>query len=149
MKDIRKEGVIQTGVPVWKASGYEHTLSDLFISKTPIHHLILKLSVHSYNFFFLQYVSGSTKWKVASIFPERAFCLIKELSANTLLPACISLHPRIFPAAMSNTDNTDILLLYIKPLSLRVCNLSETQQRDLLLIYWSCLVIRIWSHPIA
>ena len=25
MKDIRKERAIQTGVPVWKASGYEHT----------------------------------------------------------------------------------------------------------------------------
>lgn len=32
MKDIRNEGAIQTGVPVWKASGYEHTLSDLFTS---------------------------------------------------------------------------------------------------------------------
>ena len=38
---------------------------------------------------------------------------------------------------------------YILSPSLRVCNLLETQQRDVLLMYWSCLVIRIWSHPIA
>lgn len=104
------------------------------------------LSLNPCNFFSLRCVSDFIRSKVTSVFPERAFCQDKKLSASTVLPAHVSF--TLESSCCHDTGDAGIMFPRIKPYSLKVCDPSETHQMDVLLMYWSCVsCIRNLSHP--